>query len=227
MKTIKTFMGVRPIEGSELGFLRIQIREILQQSRKSLIERLLAEKALEEYVLHRFDLKVTPPKAMQIRAKLQELQDSGINMARYRMVFQAALDNDNTQVDTPVFYAEIDHYIKLYLHEIQIEFDLKENFQISQINIIQNTRQMLIGKIITEKGFRNFVLGQYNIELTDVAKIQYLLQELQDYFMETQIDYQVIVDFITRQHLEIVDGAKQYFKKEVVKVLQKHFDHPQ
>lgn len=224
MRTVKTFNGIRKIEDWDMNLVPLQVREILQDARKSLIARLLTEKGLEEYIQHRFNAKVSPQKTLQIKSKLIELQHAGINLERYRSAFQRVLEKENSHIDAAIFFAEIDQYIQLCLSEVQLEFDPLETYRIDHINLVQNTRQMLISKILTETGLKNFVKGQYYEELQDREKMHYLIDELRDYFFTKRTDYGQMLHFIETNHLDIIEGSKQLFKQEVVEILDKHFE---
>jgi hypothetical protein len=207
-----------------MSLVPLQVREILQDARKSLIARLLTEKGLEEYIQHRFNAKVSPQKALQIKSKLIELQHAGINLERYRSAFQCVLEKENSHIDSAIFFAEIDQYIQLCLSEVQLEFDPLETYRIDHINLVQNTRQMLISKILTETGLKNFVKGQYYEELQDREKMHYLVDELRDYFFSKRTDYGQMLHFIEANHLDVIEGSKQLFKQEVIEILDKHFE---
>jgi hypothetical protein len=224
MRTVKTFNGIRKIEDWDMSLVPLQVREILQDARKSLIARLLTEKGLEEYIQHRFNAKVSPQKALQIKSKLIELQHAGINLERYRSAFQCVLEKENSHIDSAIFFAEIDQYIQLCLSEVQLEFDPLETYRIDHINLVQNTRQMLISKILTETGLKNFVKGQYYEELQDREKMHYLVDELRDYFFSKRTDYGQMLHFIEANHLDVIEGSKQLFKQEVIEILDKHFE---
>jgi hypothetical protein len=224
MRTVKTFNGIRKIEDWDMSLVPLQVREILQDARKSLIARLLTEKGLEEYIQHRFNAKVSPQKALQIKSKLIELQHAGINLERYRSAFQCVLEKENSHIDSAIFFAEIDQYIQLCLSEVQLEFDPLETYRIDHINLVQNTRQMLISKILTETGLKNFVKGQYYEELQDREKMHYLVDELRDYFFSKRTDYGQMLHFIEANHLDVIEGSKQLFKQEVIEILDNHFE---
>jgi hypothetical protein len=227
MRTVKTFNGIRKIEDWDMNLVPLQVREILQEERKSLIERLFSDKGLEEYIQHRFNVKVAPQKALQIKSKLIELQHSGINLERYRSAFQTVLEKENSHIDSAIFFAEIDQHIQLCLREVQLEFDPLETFRIDHINLVQNTRQMLIRKILTETGLKNFVKGQYYEELEDREKMHYLIDELRDYFFTKRTDYGQMLHFIEVNHMDMIEGSKQLFKNEVIEILDKHFESKQ
>ncbi|HEY9047276.1 MAG TPA: hypothetical protein VIN08_15330 [Ohtaekwangia sp.] len=224
MKTVRIFNGIHKIEDKDMSLVPLQVREILQQSRKNLIDRLLVNTGIEDYIYHRFQTKANAQKVLQVKNKLIELQHAGIMLERYRSVFQQILEHENSHIDSALFYVEIDTCIQLCLNEMSLEFDPLETYRIDHINTIQNMRQRLIQLILTEAGIKNFVKGEYYQELEDQAKINYLNTELRDYFFSKRTDYAQMLKYIMVNKIDLVDGCKQLFKNEVAEILDQHFD---
>ncbi|HEY9006418.1 hypothetical protein [Ohtaekwangia sp.] len=224
MRTVKIFNGIHKIEDKDMSLVPLQVREILQHSRKNLIDRLLTDTGIEDYIYHRFHIKANAQKVLQVRSKLIELQHAGIMLERYRSVFQQILEHENSNVDAAIFYAEIDTCMQLCLNEMSLEFDPLETYRIDHINTVQNMRQRLIHLILTENGIKNFVKGEYYQELNDLAKTNYLITELRDYFFTKRTDYAQVLRYIETNRLDLVEGCKQLFKQEVAEILDQHFE---
>ncbi|RAV98876.1 hypothetical protein [Pseudochryseolinea flava] len=223
MKTVVTAFGEKKIEDWDAALISIQLRQILQEVRAGLIDKLLAD-SLQKYISTTLSFTADASALLEIKGRLLSLRNAGIDMENYRSVLNAVLEKECTYIDTAFAYAEIDHVIKLsmqpalYKHMSTYSFD--------DIDLIQSVRRGLIAKILTEPGIKDYVHSTYNARLNDHAKLHYLLDELRNYFYNTPIDYAKMLDKFKRQKYEkISDACQEIFELEVDAILEKHFVH--
>lgn len=120
MKTIRTFLGVRKIEDWNANLIPLQLREILQEQRKSLIERLLIENGLSIYAHGQLGIKLSTEQHAKVRDGLVRLMNAGIDINNYQAVLETVLTNENSYIDSAYFYREIDHCIHVSLQDSQL-----------------------------------------------------------------------------------------------------------
>lgn len=127
MKTIKTVNGIKKIEDWNVDLVPVQLRTILQEHRATLIDKLIAG-GISTYIDYKFNTRVSPKRILTLKLNLENLRDSGIDINRYRPIFDAVSKNEFTNLDNSIFYTEIDLNIKGYVFEPQLFF--KEGRQV-------------------------------------------------------------------------------------------------
>ena len=119
MKTIRTILGNKKIEEKDQHLVMIQLRDILDAHRGTLINRLIAD--LPSYIDYKFNVKVNAKELETIKEKLSYLKNSSVDMDKYRFIFDSVMSNETTYVGAGPFYKEIDDSIGWYLNESQLK----------------------------------------------------------------------------------------------------------
>lgn len=127
MKAVKTVNGIKKIEDWDKGIIRVQLRTILQDHRKALVEKLILG-GLEVYIDYKLGEKITYKQLQLLKLKLDELSNSGIDIEVYRPVFEAVLANDFTSLDNAIFYGEIDRFINANLFQSELFHEGRQVF---------------------------------------------------------------------------------------------------
>jgi hypothetical protein len=129
MRTVKTVNGIKKIEDVNMDLVPLQLREIMQQHRATLIDKLLGSE-LDHYIEYKFNRKASPVQLKEIKENLHQLKNSGIDLQSYLPVFDNVLNNTNSTLDNRFFYEEIDLTIKSSLSEPKLFNDsLRISFQ--------------------------------------------------------------------------------------------------
>jgi hypothetical protein len=118
MKTVRTILGTRRIESGNREVTVFQVREILNEQRKMLINRMLSD--LQTYIDYRFGVKADADKLTQIREKLDSMKSYTVDLEKYDDIINQIIDHDNNYVGTGAFYKDIDENIEMYLKEIPL-----------------------------------------------------------------------------------------------------------
>lgn len=111
MKTIKTVNGIKRIEDWDVNLIPVQLRSILHEHRKGLVDKLVTG-GLDLYIDYKFSSKATFQQVERIKLKLTELANSGIDLELYQPIFDEVMENEFTKLDNARFYYEIDEIIK-------------------------------------------------------------------------------------------------------------------
>lgn len=119
MKTIKTVLGIKRIEEKDYPLAVLQLREILDAHRSTLITRLISD--LPTYIDYKFNRKVDSKQLEAIKDKLSFLKNSSVDMDKYGFILQNVMAHEITYVATEPFYKEIDDNIGWYLNESQLK----------------------------------------------------------------------------------------------------------
>ena len=119
MKTVKTVLGTKKIEDKDYHVALLQLREILDAHRSTLINRLISD--LPAYIDYKFKTKVTSKQLETIKEKLSFLKNSSVDMDKYGFILQNVMSHETTYVTTAPFYQEIDDNISWYLNESQLK----------------------------------------------------------------------------------------------------------
>lgn len=119
MKTIRTVLGTKKIEDNDHHLALIQLREILDAHRSTLINRLITD--LPTYLDYKFNTKVNSKQLETIKEKLSFLKNSSVDMDKYGFILQNVMAHETTYVATGPFYKEIDDNISWYLNESQLK----------------------------------------------------------------------------------------------------------
>ena len=119
MKTVRTVLGTKKIDGGDSPLVIIQLREILDAHRNKLISRILGDLPL--YLDYKFNAKVNTRQLEDIKAKLDFLKNSSVDMDKYGFIFENVMAQETTYVAAEPFYKEIDDNIGWYLNESQLK----------------------------------------------------------------------------------------------------------
>jgi len=119
MKTVRTVLGTKKIEDKDYHVALLQLREILDAHRSTLINRLISD--LPAYIDYKFNTKVNSKQLETIKEKLSFLKNSSVDMDKYGFILQNVMSNDTTYVNTEPFYKEIDDNISWFLNESQLK----------------------------------------------------------------------------------------------------------
>lgn len=119
MKTVKTVLGTKKIEEKDHQVAVLQLREILDAHRSTLITRLISD--LPTYIDYKFNRKVNSKQLEAIKEKLSFLKNSSVDMDKYGFILQSVMDHEVTYVASEPFYREIDDNIGWYLNEAQLK----------------------------------------------------------------------------------------------------------
>ena len=119
MRTVRTVLGIKKIEEKDYQVAVLQLREILDAHRGTLITRLISD--LPTYIDYKFSRKVDSKQLEAIKDKLSFLKNSSVDMDKYGFILQNVMDHETTYVATEPFYKEIDDNIRWYLNESQLK----------------------------------------------------------------------------------------------------------
>lgn len=119
MKTVRTVLGNKRIEDQDHQLVLLQLRDILDAHRGTLITRLITD--LPTYIDYKFNVKVNSRELETIKEKLSYLKNSSVDMDKYRFILDTVMSNETTYVATGPFYKEIDDSISWYLNESQLK----------------------------------------------------------------------------------------------------------
>ena len=119
MRTVRTVLGIKKIEEKDYQVAVLQLREILDAHRGTLITRLISD--LPTYIDYKFSRKVDSKQLEAIKDKLSFLKNSSVDMDKYGFILQNVMDHESTYVATEPFYKEIDDNISWYLNESQLK----------------------------------------------------------------------------------------------------------
>lgn len=119
MRTVRTVLGIKKIEEKDYQVAVLQLREILDAHRGTLITRLISD--LPTYIDYKFNRKVDSKQLEAIKDKLSFLKNSSVDMDKYGFILQNVMDHESTYVATEPFYKEIDDNISWYLNESQLK----------------------------------------------------------------------------------------------------------
>ena len=115
MKTVKTVLGLKRLEDKDKSITLLQVREILSEQRKVLINRILND--LHLYIDYRFSVKADAQQLDYIREKLDSLKNHTVDLDKYSSVLTHIMENENSYVNTALFYREIDDNISWHLND--------------------------------------------------------------------------------------------------------------
>ncbi len=110
MKTIKTATGIKKIQDTDVHFVSIQLRSLLQDHRAVLIDKMIG--GLESYIDYKFNKKADLKTLDRLKFRLNELKKSGIDIDTYKPIFQAVDRHEYTNIGNAMFYEEIDSIIR-------------------------------------------------------------------------------------------------------------------
>lgn len=119
MKRVRTIFGIKRLEETDKQIMLLQVREIFNEQRKALINRLLND--LHTYIDYRFCIKADARQLDYIKEKLDSLKNHSIDLDRYSELLQQVMEKDNSYINTVPFYREIDDSISWYLNDMPLK----------------------------------------------------------------------------------------------------------
>ncbi len=120
IRTIKMSTGVRRIDDQNQNAALLKLREILNDERKILINRM--ESDLNSYIQYRFSKKANGSQLERIKSKLLSLKNSNVDLDHYNSIVQDFFQHENTYVSSEPFYREIDQCLSDELMPTQLRF---------------------------------------------------------------------------------------------------------
>jgi hypothetical protein len=223
MKTVKTSTGIKQIEDWDANLVPLQLREILQDQRKALIDRLLKENNLPVYVSHKLGLKMNSRQYSKVRDGLNRLMNAGIDIDNYQPILAMVLKKEKTVLDTAVFYKEIDNCIQVSMQDHQLIIPELDAPRLNSADLLEILHRDLIEKILTEDGLQEFSKEHYGQKVEDKAKVKYIIAELRDFYANAQTDYVELLKLIKEEQGNLHNGIEHHFEIEVIGILTKHF----
>jgi hypothetical protein len=119
MKIVQTMSGIKRIESRDKEVTMLQVREILNEQRKLLINRLLQD--LHTYIDYRFHVRADQQQLDHIKERLDAMKNYAVDLNNYEKVLQQVLVNDRTHLTTAPFYQEIDACISHFLNDVPLK----------------------------------------------------------------------------------------------------------
>jgi hypothetical protein len=119
MKTIKTAAGVRRIDDTGDYVTLFKVREILQEHRRILITRIIAEP--NSYLDYKFQRRIGGQSLKSLVARLSDLSAASIDLDRYDQVLKDFEHQQHLILSNAIFYQEIDEVIYEELNSSQLK----------------------------------------------------------------------------------------------------------
>lgn len=223
MKTVKTSTGIKKIEDWDANLVPLQLREILQEQRKALIDRLLKDNGLPVYVSHKLGLKMNSRQYSKVRDGLGRLMNAGIDIDNYQPILTMVLKKEKTVLDTAIFYKEIDNCIQVSMQDSQLIIPEMDAPRLNSADLLEILHMESVEKILTEDGLQEFAKEHFGHRIEDKAKVSYIITELREYFQNALTDYVELLKLIREERIDLHAGNEQHFEKEVIGILNKHF----
>jgi hypothetical protein len=223
MKTVKTSTGIKQIEDWDANLVPLQLREILQDHRKALIDRLLKVNRLPVYVKQKLGLKMNSRQYSKVRDGLRRLMNAGIDIDNYQPILAMVLKKEHSNLDTAIFYKEIDNCIQVAMQDDQLIIPEVDAARLNSADLLEILHRDLIQKIMTVDGLQEFAKEHYAHKIEDKAKVDYILSELREYYANAQTDYVELLKLIREEQGNLHHGIEQHFEIEVIGILTKHF----
>ena len=117
-RTIRIATGIRKIELGNENIATLQITDVLKQHRDALINSLLSD--LTTYINYQFRTPAKKEQLQNIRARLLDLRNSAIGLAKYGLLVDEILANETTYIRSEPFYQEINEVIGDELNPSQL-----------------------------------------------------------------------------------------------------------
>lgn len=112
MKILKSnFLGSRCVRAQEPNVQLFQIRDVLNQHRDALVDRVLSD--LATYVDFKFHQQPSRPELMTIFEKLAELKKKNVDLEFYTPILKELKKKDEVKLKNDYFFLEIDENIRL------------------------------------------------------------------------------------------------------------------
>lgn len=118
MKTIQSsLIGKRNIVANDPHVQLFQVREVLNQHRDTLINRLLND--LPTYLDYKFKVKAGTYALLPIREKLLSVTRTNVDLDKYRSVVKQVRKKASIRLTNELFFSEIDELIRMQIREPQ------------------------------------------------------------------------------------------------------------
>lgn len=117
-RIIRIATGIKRIELGNENMATLQITDVLKQHRDALINSLLSD--LTTYINYQFRTPARKEQLQNIRARLLDLRNSAVGLAKYGFLVDEILANDTTYVRSEPFYQEINEVIGEELNPSQL-----------------------------------------------------------------------------------------------------------
>lgn len=225
MKTLKTQLGIKQIEDHDTTLIPLLLQDVLHEYRSSLIDKLLT--GLDTYIKWKFNTKATKSQLETTREALFKIKLSPLKIDNYTGVLEQLLKSDFVNLDSNIFYSEIDTVIQYQLGFIDMSEKQHEPWETPTFNnkdFRVFIRKQMITEIQTEEGLKKYILDRYEVDIKDKAKILYLLQEVQEFYKKEPIDTKWIHEFFNEYKLGAPEeGNKFILDKEMSDILKNHF----
>jgi hypothetical protein len=224
MKQVKTVNGLKTIDDWTNDIVPIQLQEIIHEHRYTLIEKLVP--GLEIYVQAKLNKKATKEQLDRMKERLFQLKNSPINMDNYAGLLELVLKNDRVNMDSGIFYAEIDQVLLAEFSGLPIVYAPGQTRKYNFNEMIALYRRELVLSVQTEKGLREYIQKNYGTSEVDDAKIIYLLHEVREYFKNDHEDYTWLVPKLEQSKYASQELAHKFiFIDEMKKILNRHFEY--
>lgn len=225
MKTLKTQLGIKQIEDHDTTLIPLLLQDVLHEYRSSLIDKLLT--GLDTYIKWKFNTKATKLQLETIREALFKIKLSPLKIDNYSGVLEQLLKSDFVNLDSNIFYSEIDTIIQHELGLIDMSDKQQDPWETPTFNnkdFRVFIRKQMITEVQTEAGLKKYIKERYEADITDKAKLLYLLQEVQEFYKKEPIDTKWIHEFFNEYKLGgPEDGNKFILDKDMSEVLKNHF----
>ena len=120
MKTIQSsLIGNKNIVATDPYVQLFQVREVLNQHRDTLINRLLTD--LPTYLDYKFNAKAGTYELVSIQEKLLSVTKTNVDLDKYRSVVKQFKKKATTRLTNEPFFSEIDELIKWQINEPQLQ----------------------------------------------------------------------------------------------------------
>jgi hypothetical protein len=228
MKTIKTAGQVIKIEDHDVNLIPLFLQEQLQEYRAKLITNLLG--GLDAYVGYKFKITPNRKQIIGIRKHLMQLQKSRLNLDNYQFILEQTLRKDTITLDSGLFYIEIDRTIENVLmagKDVNEErFDADGTPIFNSNDLLRFIRKGMVQEIQTPEGLLKYIKENYNVNVSDKAKLDYILAEVIEYFKSEPVDAKWIREIFNKHDFESFEsGNKFILEQEMSSILKKHFEH--
>jgi hypothetical protein len=120
MKTIQSsLVGNKNILATDPSVQLFQVREVLNQHRDTLINRLLSD--LPSYVDYKFKARPSINELDTIKEKLLGVTRTNVDLDKFQSVVKQVKKNGTTRLTNEVFFSEIDDLIRWHIRKPRLE----------------------------------------------------------------------------------------------------------
>jgi hypothetical protein len=120
MKTIQSsLVGSRNIHATDPSVQLFQVREVLNQHRDTLINRLLSD--LPTYVDYKFKARPSTNELHTIKEKLLNVTRTNVDLDKFESVVKQVKKKGTTRLTNEIFFSEIDELIRWQIKQPRME----------------------------------------------------------------------------------------------------------